>query len=58
MKQLIKDLDYYINEQGYWVFTAKYLKERGFCCSSGCLHCPYQNIESKKKLKTKSVKAF
>jgi hypothetical protein len=30
----------------YWdgpfmVFTEKFLRERGFCCQSGCRHCPY-----------------
>lgn len=26
---------------GLFVFTAKYLAERGNCCDSGCRHCPY-----------------
>lgn len=26
---------------GYFVFTAKYLWDRGTCCVSGCRHCPY-----------------
>ena len=26
---------------GYSVFTAKHHLERGFCCESGCRHCPY-----------------
>lgn len=26
---------------GYQVFTELYLKERGYCCQSGCRHCPY-----------------
>jgi len=26
---------------GLFVMTAKYLADRGFCCSSGCRHCPY-----------------
>lgn len=26
---------------GYFVFTVIYLKKRGFCCNSGCRHCPY-----------------
>jgi hypothetical protein len=26
---------------GYFVFTARYLAERGTCCDSGCRHCPY-----------------
>jgi len=32
---------YYFNEQGLLVFTEKYHKERGYCCKSGCKHCPY-----------------
>ncbi len=32
--------DYYI-ENGVYVFTARYLKERGYCCENGCRHCPY-----------------
>ena len=39
-KSLIENEDYYI-ENGYYVFTAKYLKERGYCCSNGCRNCPY-----------------
>ena len=29
-------------ETGHFVFTAKYLAERGVCCGSGCRHCPYE----------------
>ena len=39
-----KDLDpedYYYSEEGYIVFTEKYLLKRGYCCKSGCRHCPY-----------------
>lgn len=25
----------------YVVFTAQYHLRRGFCCNSGCRHCPY-----------------
>ena len=25
----------------YMVFTAHYLTSRGYCCKSGCRHCPY-----------------
>ena len=36
------ELDYYIDpETGFMVFTAHYLAARGFCCDSGCRHCPY-----------------
>lgn len=33
--------DYYLNEQGYRVFTAKFHLKRGYCCKNGCKHCPY-----------------
>lgn len=42
MKELIENVHYYINENGYVVFTEKYLLERGYCCGNGCLHCPFQ----------------
>lgn len=25
------------------VFTARFLAERGYCCDSGCRHCPYEH---------------
>jgi hypothetical protein len=28
-------------ENGYVVFTAQFLLRRGYCCGSGCRHCPY-----------------
>jgi hypothetical protein len=40
-KSLIEGVDYYYNEQGYVVLTARYHLERGECCGNGCLHCPY-----------------
>ncbi len=39
--QLQEGIHYYINEQGYWVFTEAYHKLRGYCCGNGCKHCPY-----------------
>ena len=33
--------DYYI-ESGVMVFTAAYHLRRGYCCDSGCRHCPYE----------------
>lgn len=38
--QLDKE-DYYISEHGFIVFTEKYHLKRGYCCKSGCKHCPY-----------------
>jgi hypothetical protein len=26
---------------GFSVFTAEFLASRGYCCESGCRHCPY-----------------
>jgi hypothetical protein len=38
--RLVEGKDYYI-ENGLYVFTASFLKHRGYCCQSGCRHCPY-----------------
>jgi hypothetical protein len=40
-EQLIQDVDFYFNEDGYVVLTEKYHLEKGFCCGNGCKHCPY-----------------
>jgi len=29
-------------EGPYLVFTAAYHLKRGYCCNSGCRHCPYR----------------
>ena len=39
--ELIEGIHFYINEDGYIVLTEKYHLEKGFCCGTGCLHCPY-----------------
>jgi hypothetical protein len=44
--------DYYF-ENGLMVFTEAYHLKRGYCCKSGCRHCPYgfkKNKESDDKL--------
>ena len=41
MQSLVEGEDYYINDQGLWVFTEAYHIKRGYCCGSGCRHCPY-----------------
>ncbi len=41
MGRLVENIDYYINEKGLYVFTEKYLLQRGYCCKNGCKHCPY-----------------
>src|ERR1051326_4363923 len=37
---LAEEKDYYM-ERGTFVFTESYLRRRGYCCGSGCRHCPY-----------------
>ena len=32
---------YFDPETGFAVSTAKFLLKRGYCCGSGCRHCPY-----------------
>jgi len=41
-------LDYYV-EAGRYVFTAAYLKSRGWCCGNGCRHCPYRDDEKREQ---------
>jgi hypothetical protein len=31
----------YTNSNGENVFTSQFLKNRGTCCKTNCLHCPY-----------------
>ena len=44
MEHLVLGEDYYYNEEGYVVLTAKYHLKKGSCCGNGCRHCPYQYI--------------
>ena len=37
---IIEGIHYY-KEEDYRVFTEFYLISRGYCCRSGCRHCPY-----------------
>lgn len=35
------NIDFYFTPEGYKVFTERYHLKRGYCCKSGCRHCPY-----------------
>ena len=37
----LKSEDFYLNEDGFMVFTEAYHSKRGYCCKNGCRHCPY-----------------
>ena len=51
MNSWIEGIDYYVNEEGLVVLTEKYLRDRGYCCGNGCLHCPYgyENVPEPKR---------
>ncbi|WP_224996659.1 DUF5522 domain-containing protein [Cesiribacter sp. SM1] len=40
--QPLQSGDYYFNSQGLMVFTKQYHLRRGYCCGSGCRHCPWR----------------
>jgi hypothetical protein len=37
----MKEGIHFYMESGYMVFTESYHMQRGYCCKSGCRHCPY-----------------
>ena len=49
--------DFYL-ENGFMVFTREYHLKRGFCCKSGCRHCPwgYREELEKKAAEQKTAK--
>lgn len=52
---MYKELSY-VTSDGYTVFTSQYLKNKGTCCRSACLHCPYGFTLKKHGLQFKEVK--
>jgi len=46
-KELAED-DFYMSLEGFKVFTEQYHLKRGYCCVSGCKHCPY-DFKNKKQ---------
>jgi len=40
-KTKLKPEEYYLSPEGYIIFTEAYHLKRGYCCKSGCKHCPY-----------------
>lgn len=55
-KKLILDEDYYLSPEGYKIFTEKFHLKRGYCCTNGCKHCPYQDKGKNKQRKNLSFK--
>lgn len=50
-KKLVEGEDFYYNDLGYMVLTAKFHLEKGTCCGNGCTHCPfdYKNVVATKR---------
>lgn len=44
-QNLRNGIDYYVDDDGRFVFTKEYHLARGHCCMNGCRHFPfgYQN---------------
>jgi len=38
---MIEGIDFYLNEEGFIVFTETYHNKRGYCCKNKCKHCPW-----------------
>jgi hypothetical protein len=51
MDEQVEGEDFYFNEEGNFVLTAKYHLQRGYCCGHGCKHCPfdYGNVPEPKR---------
>jgi hypothetical protein len=47
--------DFYYTPEGYKCFTEKYHLRRGYCCKSGCRHCPYGYDKNSGLIKKKKI---
>lgn len=49
----VEGVDYVMSPQGYRIMTEYYLVKRGYCCSNGCLNCPYspKAVKGNRKLR-------
>jgi hypothetical protein len=45
----------YLSLEGHTVFTSQFLKKRGTCCNTACLHCPYGFTLKKYRLQFRDV---
>jgi 2-iminoacetate synthase ThiH len=54
----LKEGEDFYREGAFVVFTARYHLRRGYCCESGCRHCPYRaapEVKDEEKSFEKSV---
>lgn len=48
-RALASGLSTYLDPRtGFVVLTADYLAERGYCCSVGCRHCPWEGAATER----------
>jgi hypothetical protein len=52
-EKFTEGVDYYF-ENGLMVLTEHFLSKRGYCCSNGCRHCPYDEENQSKKVSISS----
>ncbi len=45
----------YLTPEGHTVLTSQFLKNKGTCCKSSCLHCPYGHTLKKLGLQFSDV---
>jgi hypothetical protein len=54
---MIEGEDYILLPDGRLVFTAHFLRKRGYCCGNGCLNCPYDYEKVREPGRTKLLAA-
>lgn len=59
-EQTQEGIDFTMNPQGYRIMTEFYLVKRGYCCSNGCLNCPYspKAVKGNRKLRPELQKKY
>ena len=55
---MIEGLDYFIDKNGQFVFTALYLFKRGKCCGNKCINCVYVPLHTKGSVVVKDSLVF
>lgn len=53
-KEFVEGVHFYF-ENGLMVLTERFLRERGYCCGSGCRHCPYPKDEDQSRNSSSSL---
>lgn len=59
-EQTVEGVDFTMSPQGFRIMTEFYLVKRGYCCSNGCLNCPYspKAVKGNRKLRPELQKKY